>query len=124
MPPARACAMPPSEVPDWRIACGNCGKSSTTWWRCSMPPARACAMPAIEVLDWRIACGNCGNPSSRSRSALGRFLDAIPGDVERRQEQQRQQGGDDDAADHGEGHRAPEDLARDRDHAEAGGGWG
>ena len=25
MPPARACAMPAIEVPDWHIACGNCG---------------------------------------------------------------------------------------------------
>src|SRR5882757_7719953 len=101
-----------------------CWAPPTRCWarRCSMPPARA--MLAIEVPDWRIACGNCGNPSGRSWPALGRFLDTIPGDVERRQEQQGQQGGHDDAADHGEGHRAPEDLARDRDHAQAGGGCG
>ena len=36
MPPARACAMPPSEVPDWRIACGNCGN-----WLAPFPQVRS-----------------------------------------------------------------------------------
>ena len=45
--------------------------------------------------------------TANARSARRRFLEAIPGDVERRQEQQREQGGDDDAADHGDRPSAP-----------------
>ena len=53
---------------------------------------------------------------------LGRRLDPVPGHIERRQKEQRQHRRKNDAADHGVGHRPPDHLAGDRDHAEAGGG--
>jgi hypothetical protein len=58
VPPLR----PANEVPDWRIACGNCGKSPTTWRRGSMPPGRACVLPPRRSPNIGITSGNCGNP--------------------------------------------------------------
>ena len=49
-------------------------------------------------------------------------VDPEPRHVERRQEQERQQRADDDAAHHRVGHRAPENLARDRNQRETCGG--
>src|ERR1700679_619788 len=69
--------------------------------------------------------GGEGRVRRRYRGALRRRrLDAEPGDIQRRQEQQRQNGADDDAAHHRIGHRAPENLARDRDQRQGRGGGG
>ena len=47
MPPGRACAMPASERPDWRIACGNCENCPN---RCpSVPPVRSLRLDAGDL---------------------------------------------------------------------------
>src|SRR2546423_13946851 len=90
----------------------------------SSPPLNSAVCRASDCSSWlyvRSEGGRRGGRFGPDRPLLRRFFDAEPGDIKGRQKEQGQQCRNKEAADNRVSHRSPENLWRDRDHAEGGG---